>query len=296
MKRLLTLLFLSLTTLLVAQEMDQAQLIDSLKSLKAEKEAAVKKLQGEISGIKGQIDALPGWEVGSFGTLGFNLSNFNNWQKGANPNAVSSAIRASVNAFANYDEPKLFWRNSGGINLGWLKLDTDVDDTEDADFEQVADVLKLTSLFGYKLSDKLALSSLAEYNTSILSNFNNPGILDFGVGFTWTPVQNMVVVVHPINYHWVFGDNPDFDSGLGTKIVADYTRELVPGLTWKTNLTTFLAYKSTDPSLSEWTWTNSFGFSVWKGIGVGLEFGLRNAEVESPDGQSYWLLGLSYGF
>lgn len=296
MKRLFTLLLLSISTLVVAQEMDQAQLIDSLKSLKAEKEAAVKELQGEISSIKGQIDALPGWEVGSFGTLGFNLSNFNNWQKGANPNAVSSAIRASVNAYANYDEPKLFWRNSGGINLGWLKLDTDVDDNEDADFEQVADVLKLTSLFGYKLSDKLALSSLAEYNTSILSNFNNPGILDFGVGFTWTPIQNMVVVVHPINYHWVFGDNPEFDSGLGTKIVADYTRELVPGLTWKTNLTTFLAYKSTDPSLSEWTWTNSFGFSVWKGIGVGLEFGLRNAEVESPDGQSYWLLGISYGF
>lgn len=296
MKRLFTLLLLSISTVVVAQEMDQAQLIDSLKSLKAEKEAAVKELQGEISSIKGQIDALPGWEVGSFGTLGFNLSNFNNWQKGANPNAVSSAIRASVNAYANYDEPKLFWRNSGGINLGWLKLDTDVDDNEDADFEQVADVLKLTSLFGYKLSDKLALSSLAEYNTSILSNFNNPGILDFGVGFTWTPIQNMVVVVHPINYHWVFGDNPEFDSGLGTKIVADYTRELVPGLTWKTNLTTFLAYKSTDPSLSEWTWTNSFGFSVWKGIGVGLEFGLRNAEVESPDGQSYWLLGISYGF
>ena len=296
MKRLLTLLFLSLTTLMVAQEMDQAQLVDSLKSLKAEKEAAVKELQGEISSIKGQIDALPGWEVGSFGTLGFNLSNFNNWQKGANPNAVSSAIRASVNAYANYDQPKLFWRNSGGINLGWLKLDTDVDDNEDAEFEQVADVLKLTSLFGYKLTDKLAMSSLAEYNTSILSNFNDPGILDFGLGFTWTPVQSMVVVVHPVNYHWVFGDNPEFDNGLGAKIVADYTRELVPGLTWKTNLTTFLAYKSTDPSLSEWTWTNSFGFNVWKGIGVGLEFGLRNAEVESPEGQSYWVLGISYGF
>ena len=296
MRQVFTVVLILSTSLLVAQEMDQAQLIDSLKALKAEKEAAVKALQGEISGIKGQIDALPGWDVGTFGTLGFNLSNFNNWQKGANPNAVSSAIRASVNAFANYDEPKLFWRNSGGINLGWLKLDTDVDEGEDAEFEQVADVLKLTSLFGYKITEKIAVSSLAEYNTSILSNFNNPGILDFGLGFTWTPIQNMVVVVHPINYHWVFGDNPDFDSGLGTKIVADYTRELVPGLTWKTNLTTFLAYKSTDPSLSEWTWTNSFGFNVWKGIGVGLEFGLRNAEVESPDGQSYWVLGISYGF
>lgn len=273
-----------------------AQTLEELQTMKAEKETAMSALQSEIAGLKAQIDALPGWDVGAFGTLGFNLSNFNNWVKGANPNAVSSSIRATVNAFANYDEPKYFWRNSGGINLGWQKLDIDADDGTDTDFEQVADVLKLTSLYGYKINEKLALSALGEYNTSILTNLNNPGILDLGVGFTWTPVKNMVVVVHPINYHWVFGDNPDFSNALGAKIVADYTRELVPGLTWKTNLTTFLSYKSSDPSLNEWTWVNSFGFNLWKGIGVGLEFGLRNAEVESPDGQSYWVMGLSYAF
>ncbi len=273
-----------------------AQTMEELKTLKKEKEDAIGVLESEIAQIKTKIDSFPGWDVGAFGTMGYNLSNFNNWVKGANPNAVSASIRTTANVFANYDEPQYFWRNSGGINLGWQKLDTDVDDNMDTDFEQVADVLKLTSLFGYKLSDHLALSALGDYNTSILTNYNNPGILDLGVGFTWTPVTNMVVVVHPLNYHWIFGDNPNFDSALGTKILADYTREIVPGLTWKTNLTTFLSYKSKDPSLSEWTWVNSFGFNLWKGIGVGLEFGVRKAEVESPEGQSYWVMGLSYAF
>lgn len=272
----------------------QAQTLDELKAMKAEKEAAVSSLQGEIAGIKAQIDALPGWETGTFGTLGFNLSSFNNWIKGANPNALSSSIRASLNAYANYDEPKYFWRNSGGLNLGWLKLDTDVDDNTDAEFEQVADILKIQSLFGYKFNSKLAGSALLDYNTSILTNFNNPGILDLGVGFTWTPVKSMVVVIHPLNYHIVLGDDPSFGSALGTKIVVDYTKEIIPGLTWKSNLSAFTPYKKTDPSLGEWTWTNGFGFNVWKGIGVGLEFGLRKAEVESADGQNYWVVGLSY--
>ncbi len=287
-------LMLSLVVTCILSTLGMAQTLEELQSQKAEKEATVATLQGEIAAINAQIDALPGWDVGSFGTLGFNVSRFNNWVKGANPNAVSSSIRGSLNAFANYDEPKYFWRNSAGLNVGWLKLDTDIDDNTDTDFEQVADVFRLTSLYGRKLSDKLALSALGDWNTSILSNFNNPGILDLGVGFTWTPVTNLVVVVHPLNYHWVFGDDPAFDSALGAKLVADYTAEISPGLTWKTNFSTFLPYKSTDPTLAEFTWVNSFGFNLWKGIGVGVEFGIRKAEVESPDGQNYWVVGLSY--
>ncbi len=283
-------------TFLMATTWIYSQTLDELRAQKAEKEAILATIQGEIADLQAQIDALPGWDVGSFGTLGFNLSRFDNWIKGANPNAVSSSIRASLNAFANYDEPKYFWRNSGGLNLGWQKLDTDVEDNVDVDFEQVADILRLTSLYGYKLSDQWALSALGDYNSSILSNFNNPGILDLGVGFTWTPLQNMVIVIHPLNYHWVFGDDPTFDSAPGAKVLADYTAEIAPGLTWKTNFSTFVPYKSTEPTLAEYTWINSFGFNLWKGIGVGLEFGLRKAEVESPDGQNYWVIGLSYAF
>jgi uncharacterized coiled-coil protein SlyX len=279
------------------------QTIEELQTQKAEKEGQIAELQGqmdvlqgELGGIQGQIDAFPGWETGTFGTLGFNLSRFSNWAKGAQPNSTSSTIGGSFSGFANYDDPKFFWRNSGNINLAWQKLTLDRDDPaeEDSDYESVADVFKVTSLYGHKISESFAISVLGEYNTSIINNFNNPGILDIGVGATWTPVKNLVVVIHPLNYHWVFGDNPDFDSALGAKVVADYVAELTPGLTWRSNLSMFFPYKSTEPSLSEYTWTNGLSFKVLGGIGVGLEYAIRKADVESPDSQNYFIMGLTY--
>ncbi len=279
-----------------------AQTLEELKAMKAEKAAQAAEIQaeldgvnGEIAGINAQIAAFPGWETGAFGTLGFNFNLFTDWAKGANPNATSSTISGTFNGFANYDQPKLFWRNSGNIAIGWQKLDTDTKSGEDTDFEQVADVFKITSLLGYKLSDKWALSALGDYNTSILSNFNNPGILDLGVGATWTPFDNFIVVIHPLNYHIIMGDDPTFENATGAKIVADYGATF-EGITWRTNFNTFLPYKSNEPSLSEWTWTNSFGTKVWKGLGVGIEFAFRKADIETSATQNYFLLGISYGF
>ena len=55
-------------------------------------------------------------------------------------------------------------------------------DTDDDSFQQATDVFNITSLYGYKLSDNFAISALGEYRTTFLSNFNDPGYLDLGVG------------------------------------------------------------------------------------------------------------------
>ncbi|MEZ4985923.1 MAG: hypothetical protein R2795_12955 [Saprospiraceae bacterium] len=56
---------------------------------------------------------------------------------------------------------------------------------------------------------------------------------------TWTPIKDLVVVFHPLNYNFVFSDS-DFDfQSSGTKIVADYTRQLTKGVAWKSNLSAF---------------------------------------------------------
>ena len=104
-------------------------------------------------------------------------------------------------------------------------------------------------MFGYKLSDHWAASSLVEYRTSILDGrFNNPGYLDWGVGATWTPIKDLVVVIHPLNYNWVFADDGDvmFNSSLGAKVVADYKRKIAKGLNWKSNLSAFISYENSD--------------------------------------------------
>jgi hypothetical protein len=94
--------------------------------------------------------------------------------------------------------------------------------------------------------------------------------------------------------------------------VADYTKK-IGKLNIKSNLSIFQSYKSSN--LSNWTWTNSLGYKVWKNIGVGLDFGLRDNKQEalnyfvntigSPETtfdnvdnqlQTFWTFGLSYNF
>lgn len=289
-----------------------AQTVEELKAEKAKKDAEISKLQGESNALKAKIDALPGWKYGAFGTIGANFSGFDNWYSNAVPNSSSGNIGITVNGYANLTKEKYFWRNSGNINLGWVKLDNKDNPNDDTKFRATTDVFNILSLYGYKLTKSLAASALVEYRTSLIENFNNPGYLDAGIGATWTPVPELVVVVHPLNYNFVFSKGAsNYESSMGAKIVADYNKTFFGKLKFRSNFSTFQSYKSSD--FSNWTWVNSLGFSIWKGIGVGLEYGLRQNKQEAYNSplnkgkfaslketknqtQSYWLVGLSYGF
>ena len=308
MKRLILLTWLTSFVLTSAN----AQTVEELKAQQAAKKDTLARLEGEIGALQGQIEAFPGWKVRAFGTIGVNITNFSDWFSKGIPNSSGGNIAFSVNGIANLDQEKFFWRNSGTLNLAWVKFDDKDDPNDSDDFEQATDVFNINSLYGRKLSDKWAASGLMEYRTTLLSNFNDPGYLDLGVGFTWTPVTDLVVVIHPLNYNIVFSEmDAIFDSSLGAKIMADYARKLPGGVGFKTNFTTFQSYKSSD--LSNWTWTNSFGYTLWKVVGVGFEFGLRGNQQETLNYeintlgnevatfdtidnqlQTYWILGISY--
>lgn len=302
-----------LAILIMAVSFGFSQTKEELEAQKAEKQAEADKFQGEADALQAQIDALPGWRVGAFGTIGGSLSNFNNWYAQGAPNNESGNIGFTVNAFANLIEDKFFWRNSLNTNLNWVKLDDKDDPTDDDSFEPTTDVFNLSSLYGRRLSDKWAVSGLLEYRTTILDNFNDPGYLDLGVGATWTPLNNLVVVIHPLNYNFVFADDDTiFNSSLGAKIVADYTAS-IGKVNLKSNLSTFQSYEDSD--LSNWTWINSFSYTLWKNFGVGFDFGLRSNKQEAlnyavntlgdttatfdnvdNDLQSYYTFGVSYKF
>ena len=289
-----------------------AQTAEELKAQQGPKKDSIAALQAKVDALQGQIDALPGWKKGAFGTIGANLQGFNDWYSNAAPNSSTGNIGVTVNGFANLQQEKFFWRNSGNINLAWVKNDNTDIDTDSEDFDGTTDVFTISSLYGRKISDKWAVSTLGEYRTSIINNFNDPGFLDLGIGMTWTPMENLVVVIHPLNYNFVFAKNDAaFDSSTGAKIVADYTRQF-DKVNFKSNFSTFQSYSSSD--LSNWTWVNSLGYTLWKGIGLGFEFGLRGNKQEGLNNlqtrvggnpaatfsdldnktQSYWLFGLNY--
>ena len=293
-----------------------AQTKEELQTQKAEKQAAADALQSEANALQAQIDALPGWRKGLFGTIGGSISNFSNWYSQGTPNNASGNIGISLNAYANLIEDKFFWRNSLTSNLNWVKLDDKDNPYDDDNFNPTTDVFNISSLYGRNITKNFAVSGLAEYRTTLLDNFNDPGYLDVGVGGTWTPLENLIVVIHPLNYNFVFAENDAvFQSSLGAKIVADYTNKY-GGLSLKSNLSVFQSYSGGD--LSNWTFTNSFAYTIWNGLGLGFELGIRNNKQEALNNainlnnaldvpltqptfstvdnklQSYWLFGLSY--
>ena len=289
---------------------------EELQAQKSERQAVADAAQKEANALQAQIDALPGWKKGAFGVIGGSLSNFNNWYAQGKPNNSSGNIGINFNAFANKLEEQYFWRNSLTVNLAWVKLDDKDDATDNEGFQPTTDVFNISSLYGRKLSDKWAASALGEYRTTILNNFNDPGYLDVGVGFTWTPVNNLIVVIHPLNYNFVFADSDSiFESSLGAKVVADYTRQ-IGAIAFKSNLSAFISYEGSE--LSNWTWTNAFSYTLWKNIGVGFDFALRGNKQEALNYalgqytgpventptysnvdnklQSYYTVGLTYKF
>ncbi len=299
--------------LLLGPFLTMGQTEEELKATQAVKKDSIAAIQGRVDALQAQIDALPGWKLGAFGTIGGSISSFSNWYAQGIPNNSSGDIGITVNGFANRNEEKYFWRNSLNVNLKWVKLDDEDNPNDEEGFRETTDVFNISTLYGRKLSEKFAISGLSEYRSTILSNFNDPGYLDVGVGATWTPITDLVVVIHPLNYNFVFSSEDDiFESSMGAKIVADYTKK-IGAINFKSNLSMFQSYESSN--LSNWTWINTFSYTLWKMIGVGFDFGLRDNKQEAlnysintlgnagetfdtvdNDLQSYWTIGLSYNF
>ena len=277
------------------------------------KKDSIAVIQSRVNAIQAKINALPGWKIGAFGTVGASISNFTNWYTQSIPNNTSGNIGITFNTFANLKQENYFWRNNASVNLGWVRLDDRDINTDSEDFEVTTDVFQLTSLFGWNITKRIAVSTLTEYRTTFLNDFNNPGYLDIGLGATWTPVQDLVVVMHPVNYNIIFSEEGTiYESSLGAKIVADYTKN-IGQIDFKSNLSTFLSYKTTD--LNNVTWTNGFSYTLWKSFGVGFDFALRSNKQEALDYsintllnedetfetvdnelQTFWILGISYSF
>jgi hypothetical protein len=303
-----------MTILCVSSLTVSAQTQEELLAQKAAKEAELALLDPQLKDLTAKTDALkaeierltelttpyPRWDIGALGNAGINFASFSEWLSKSSPNTTAFNIGITTNAFANLDQRKYFWRNNANLTLGWLKFNDRDDPTDSKDFKVAADAFNASTLFGYKLSEKFALSALGEYRTAVLEDrLNDPGYLDAGAGVTWTPITDLVVVLHPLNYNFIFSSGGfDYQSSLGAKLLADYKKEITKGIAWRSNLSAFLSYEDTD--LSNWTWVNGFSTAV-KGIGLGIDIGLRGNKQEALAAgrndnpvQSYWIVGVSF--
>ena len=310
--------------MLLCVSFSQAQTLDELKSMQDEKNAIAADLQSqadaakaEADGLQSQIDILSGWRKGLGGILGFDWSRANKWASGSGPDVPlgtnsSTGLGADISGHLLRDTEKAFWHNKLKIVENYKDIDLAGDNDDDGLFDRpITDLLNISSLAGYKITEKLAISAQGELNTSLLKNFLKPGTIDIGVGVTWLPIENMTVMIHPFNYNYViYRGLDDASSGaLGAKVRVDYFRDFaISGkpIHWDTNLTAFIPYGSAaegELGNQYWQWLNNLTFEVWRGIGVGVGWGLRKADFEAisidggeigSDVQSYTTLGLSY--
>jgi len=327
----------------------QAQTMEELKSMKADKMAQLAALQAEVDGLQGQIDTYPGWKFGGAGVVGFSLLGNNNWFAIAQPNSAKNDLGIGFSAFANNDQEKFFWRNLLNININRTAAFAVAGDN-DTRAVALTNGLDLSSLFGYKLSPKWALSIEAKWLSSLLEfngndastnaddefNFalNSPGVFTISAGLTWTPINNLVVIIHPLGYQANFPG--EFISAAGAKVGATYAATIIRGISWTSNLSAFIPYGGGDTveftnaddaivgssvfetgDLVTWDWLNGFSFSVWKGVGVAFNLGLRGNRQIADQGrflaidagadaadfnfadnpvQLYYTLGLGYTF
>lgn len=292
--------------------------------MKADKQAQISALQGELNDIKSQIEAIPmGWEFGGVGIIGLDFSGNNSWFAVDNPYSSAIGYGLSASAFANKDEEKYFWNNLLTLNL--QKVVTKIQEGKDgpeSEVEAVTDALDLASLFGYKIHPKFAISAEGKFTTGAL-NFLEPGKLVASAGGTWLPIEKLVVLIHPIGYekNWP----GELVSATGAKIGATYARKILPNVSWSSNLSAFIPYTGGDAEfvnsegvaippveygagdLFNWTWINGFSTTLWKNLGVGLNVGLRqdrqmadlyqygfDDQASDNPVQFYYNLGLSY--
>ncbi len=311
MKKVSLTLLLSLFILTFSHAQDET--LEELKSLKAEKEAVKAGIDGEIAEIAKRIKEFPGWNINFAGQVGLNFSGTNDWFANEIETNSTRGFNIGINAFANQRQPKYFWNNSLVASFSRANSSNrDIDDATGVEQpeEEVtsrASYFELASLGGYRFVEQFAISAEARYSTTI-DEFNDPGKLTLSAGATWTPISNLVVIIHPLGFQWTFPGS-DFSSAAGAKLGAVYNGNIMEKIGWTSDFNAFIAYGGDDEAdltageLSNWTWFNSFTIAdIFKGIGVGTNIGLRRDQqlafgkgVEDGGGiQFLYTVGISY--
>ncbi len=215
-KRLLIVMALCLSVSLFAQTENKETLKKELSEIKAE----ISKLNKKASVVQAKIDKQYGWKVSAFGTVGMNLSDFNNWYSNSKPNLSSGNINIIQDVYAKLNREKYFWISYTNVKLKWQKSYNPDKDPKNKGFKGKADVFKIASLFGYKLTDKFAVSALTDYRGTFIKKFADPSFWDLGVGMSWKPLEDFYIVVNPINYEFVFSESRGLSIVYGNEVFS----------------------------------------------------------------------------
>src|SRR5690606_1817384 len=87
-----------------------AQTEAEIKAEMAPKKDSIAAIQSRVNALQSQLDALPGWKIGAFGTIGGSISQFDNWFAQGIHNNSSGNNGFTVTAIARLQEENVFMR------------------------------------------------------------------------------------------------------------------------------------------------------------------------------------------
>jgi DUF3078 family protein len=152
------------------------------------------------------------WKTGGLLSLTFNQTALSNWSAGGDKSAIS--LNSLVNLYAYYLDGPRSWDNSLNVQYG-------IASTTSLGSRKTADILNLTSKYGYDVGKKWYLTGLFDFRSQfsagynypnadsrvLTSDFLAPAYLLLSLGMDYKPTDNFSVFLSPATARWVVVNN-----------------------------------------------------------------------------------------
>jgi len=308
-KTILTAVFAFLTMASYAQSVSIIQLkIDSLKKIKVGLDNEIQNLQSQIP-----VPEIKPWTYKGNGTI--NVGSIllgDNWTKSFGGNSTLN-FGAMGHLEANYKKSRHEWSNTFDGSIGFFK-NINVDAGVNDDINKNTDRLQVSSKYMYDLQKSnlkagVNLNFLSQFIKTfslsnrdfLVSDFLAPGILDLAPGLEWTPSKHFKFFLSPASGRLTFVLNDTLSSSLeaqrrfgnqqdqqirtelGAKAIANFEKEVVKNLTYRSKLQLFNNYSRPEDQLTninssrtniDVDWQNDLFYKLTKNIAVSFGFTL----------------------
>jgi len=154
------------------------------------------------------------WKFEGFISQQLNQVSFSNWAAGGENNFTTTSI---FNLSGVYEKDRNSWENKLDLAYGFIR-------TGDTPARKSTDRIKFLSKYARKMTDKLSLAALADFQSQfakgykypdtevVISKFLSPGFLTTSVGLEYKPVDYFSVYLSPAAGKFTFVTDPDLSA------------------------------------------------------------------------------------
>lgn len=256
------------------------------------------------------------WKLGGMYTLNLAQGSLSNWQGGGDKTSFSAVSFLNLFAFYKYDRHS--WDNTLDLGYGYVN-------TTSLGSRKSDDRIDLLSKYGYDMGHKWYASTLFNFRSQFspgyayskdaegrdikerTSDFLAPAYVLLSLGVDYKPVDYFSVFISPFTERWVIVKDDylssigafGVDTGkysrneVGAFMSANFSRELIKNVTYKTRLDAFSNYK-TRPKNIDIFWTNILAMKVNKYLSANITLDILYDDDAIGRMQLRQLLGVGF--